>query len=258
MKIKKKLIGLFLIYLFSTLINIPLLADAEEDKTSHASDISALLHRLEKKVTGFETLKTDFVQERNLAIFQNKIVLKGTIYLQRPHRVVWHVDEPVKYSVLITDEFVRQWDEDTNQVQEMSLSKNPVFRTVLDQLTAWFSGRYVSLLKDYDVQVQQQSPFVLRFVPKETNITKKIIKHITVEFRKDEKYLKQIKFQEISGDSTTIIFKNTMLNAPIDESVFRIISMREYGQGLALYSPRNIFHLVQMAEFFSNRIDRRV
>ncbi len=258
MKIKKILIVLASFYLFSSLINIPLLADAGEEKTYHASDISALLHRLEKKVTGFETLKTDFVQEKNLAIFQKKIVLKGRIYLQRPHKVVWRVDEPVKYSVLITDEFVRQWDEDTNEVQEIPLSRSPVFRAVLDQLTAWFSGRYVSLLEDYDVQVQQQSPFVLRFVPRETSITKKIIKHITVAFRKDEKYLKQIKFQEIGGDSTTIIFKNTILNAPIDDSVFRISSLREQGQGLALYSPRNIFYLVQMTELFSNGVDRRV
>jgi len=258
MKIKKILIVLFSIFLFSSLINIPLLADAGEEKIYQTSDISALLHRLEKKVTGFESLKIDFVQEKNLAIFQKKIVLKGKIYLQRPHRVVWHIDEPVKYSVIITDEFVRQWDEDTGQVQEIPLSRKPVFRAVLDQLTAWFSGRYVSLLEDYDVQVLQQSPSILRFVPKETNITVKIIKHIIVAFRRDEKYLKQIKFQEISGDSTIIIFKNIILNAPIDDSVFKLISLREQKQSLALSYPSNIFYLVQMAEFFPNWVDRRV
>ena len=47
---------------------------------------------------------------------------------------------------------------------------------------------------------------------------KKIIKAITVTFREDRKYLQKVRFDEVSGDSTTITFKNTIFNAPIDSS----------------------------------------
>jgi len=180
------------------------------------------LRRLGEKISAFKSLKTDFIQEKELAIFKNKIILKGRIYLQKPDRLAWHVDKPVKYSVVITDKSIRQWDEDTNQVQEIVLAKNPVLKNVLNQLTVWFSGNYSPLLEDNNVQVLQKSPLILEFTPKETNIVKKVIKNITITFREDEKYLKQIKIQENSRDVTTIIFINTILNAPVDSASFEV------------------------------------
>ena len=108
--------------------------------------MAAFLADLGKKVSNFSTLKTDFVQEKEMAMFKEKLVMKGRIYLRKPNKVAWHVDSPVRYSVLITDKVIRQWDEDTNKVQEISLAKNPIFQNVLNQLTVWFSGDYSSLL----------------------------------------------------------------------------------------------------------------
>lgn len=196
--------------------------EAKAESMQESSDITDLLRKLGQKVSDFKTLKTDFVQEKNLAVFQNKIVLKGRIYLQKPNRIAWHVDKPVKYSVLITDKVIRQWDEDTNQVQELPLSKNPVFKVVLGQLTTWFSGNYITLLDDYTLQVKKQSPFIFEFIPKETNFAKKVILSITVTFRDDARYLKQIKILETSGDSTIITFYNTVLNPPLEDHFFQV------------------------------------
>jgi outer membrane lipoprotein-sorting protein len=187
-----------------------------------AADIAEMLRRLGENVSAFKSLKTNFVQEKDLAIFQNKIIMKGRIYLQKPNRMAWHVDEPVKYSVVITDKSIRQWDEDTNRVQEIGLSGNPVFQNVLNQLTVWFSGDYFSLLKDYNVRILKKSPLSFEFTPKENNIAGKIIKSITIGLREDERYLQQIKILEISGDSTTIIFKDTVFDAPINDPDFEV------------------------------------
>jgi outer membrane lipoprotein-sorting protein len=187
-----------------------------------AADITEMLRRLGENVSAFKSLKTNFVQEKDLAIFQNKIIMKGRIYLQKPNRMAWHVDEPVKYSVVITDKLIRQWDEDTNRVQEIALSGNPVFQNVLNQLTVWFSGDYISLLKDYNVRILKKSPLSFEFTPKENNVAGKIIKSITIGLREDERYLQQIKILEISGDSTTIIFKDTIFNAPINDQDFEV------------------------------------
>ncbi len=191
-------------------------AASEERKQS--SDMRDLLIQMENQGSDFNSLKTDFIQEKNLVVFRNKIIIKGRIYLQKPRTVAWHVDEPLKYSVLITDRLIRQWDEDTDQVQEIPLSKNPMFRVVIDQLTAWFSGRYVQLLDDYTVSAKKTHPLEIEFIPRESGNMKKIIKAITVTFREDRKYLQKVQFDEVSGDSTTITFKNTIFNAPIDST----------------------------------------
>jgi outer membrane lipoprotein-sorting protein len=217
MKTKKLLIVLSLLSLL-----LPLIEGVSSAGAPETQSISDMLGRLGEKVSGFKTLKTDFVQEKKLAIFKRKIVMKGRIYLQKPGTIAWHVDTPVKYSVLITDKVIRQWDEDTDQVQEIPISKNPVFKIVLNQLTTWFSGNYASLLDEYTVKVLQQRPYIFEFIPKETNFSRKIVKSVTITFREDEKYLQQIKIQEMSGDSTTITFEHTLIDVPIDERFFKV------------------------------------
>ena len=197
-------------------------ADKVTAAPSQQNDLSALLNNIGKKVSDFTSLKTDFTQEKEMVMFKEKLVLKGRIYLQKPNKIAWHVDAPVRYSVLITDKFIRQWDEDTNKVQEISLTKNPIFLNVINQLTVWFSGEYGSLLAVNEVRVKQNDPLVLEFVPLEKNISRKVIKSITITFREDQKYLKRIEILEKGGDLTTITFTNTQLNVPLDNASFEV------------------------------------
>lgn len=184
--------------------------------------LSAVLHRLEEKMSGLKTLKTDFVEEKKLSAFRNSIRLRGHIYMERPGKLIWHVDEPVRYSVLITEEYVRQWDEDTNRVQEIPLSNNPVLRTVFSQMTVWLNGQFTTLLQEYKVELIQESPVVLACVPRDENVLKKVVKQITLSFQEDETYLKQIIILEAGGDSTTISFHDTVLNVPLDNRDFEV------------------------------------
>ncbi len=216
-----KIYKIFIIYILLSCFS-PLFISSTPAAGDETADIIEMLRRLGENVSAFKSLKTNFVQEKDLAIFQNRIIMKGRIYLQKPNRMAWHVDEPVKYSVVITDKSIRQWDEDTNRVQEIALSGNPVFQNVLNQLTVWFSGDYISLLKDYDARILKKSPLVFEFTPKVNNVAGKIIKSITISLREDEKYLRQIKILELSGDSTTITFKDTIFNAPINDTDFEV------------------------------------
>ena len=222
MKARWVLIILFSVSLFLPLINIISLTNAQEDKERGISDVTDLLRRLGKKVSDFSNLKTDFIEEKDLAIFQKKIVLKGRVCIQKPNKIAWHVDKPIKYSVVITDTSILQWDEETNQVQEISLSQNPVFQNVLNQLTVWFTGDFTTFLEDYTIRVLRKSPFVIEFIPKEKNIAGKFVKSITITLREDERYLKQIKIQETNGDSTTITFNDTIINVPLDSLDFEV------------------------------------
>ena len=190
------------------------------DEGTHAQQPSAAdqLARLGREASVFKTLKTGFVQEKRLAVFQNTVVLTGRIVLQKPNRVAWHVDATVRYSVVISDSSVRQWDEDTDRVQEISLAKNPVLQNVLNQLTVWFSGDYRSLLKDFDVETARQAPPAFRFSPKKTAMASKIIRDIEIEFREDRKYLRSISIHELGGDSTVI----TQFDVPLEERDFEV------------------------------------
>jgi len=199
-----------------------LAAESGKGATSQPGDLSAFLQGIGKKASNFKTLKTEFTQEKKMVMFKEKLIIKGRIFLEKPNRIAWHVDSPVRYSVLITDKLIRQWDEDTNKVQEVSLAKNPIFQNVLSQLTVWFSGEYGSLLDTNDVRVVKRDPLVIEFIPRDNNVSKKVIKSITITFRDDQNYLQQLRIQEMSGDVTTINFIHTILNTPLNSKNFEV------------------------------------
>jgi outer membrane lipoprotein-sorting protein len=197
-------------------------ADTGKKAVGQPTDLPAFMQGIGKKASNFKTLKTEFIQEKKMVMFKEKLVMKGRIFLEKPNKIAWHVDSPLRYSVLITDKLIRQWDEDTNKVQEVSLAKNPIFQNVLSQLTVWFSGEYGSLLDTNEVRVVKRDPLVIEFIPKDNNISKKVIKSITITFREDQNYLQQLRIQEVSGDVTTINFKNTILNTPLNSNSFEV------------------------------------
>jgi len=209
--------------------------ESQTERVLDPADQSLLLERIAKQASHFTTLTTDFIQEKEMAMFTGKLVLKGRIAIQKPNKIAWHVDSPIRYSVLITDKLIRQWDEDTDKVQEISLAKNPIFQNVLKQLTVWFSGEYGTLLEDNTMRLVKRDPFVIEFTPRITNMSRKIIKHITIVFREDQTYLKQIRIEELSGDVTTIYFSNTRLNAPLDKGDFQVRPLREQGSRMIMH-----------------------
>lgn len=185
--------------------------------------LDVVLQRLEKKMVKIKTLKTAFIQEKELAVFNSKVVLKGMIYIEKPYRLAWRVNEPIKYVMIMSENTISQWDEDTKKVQKISLSKNPAFEAVIGQMRGWFSGAYTQLVKDYDVVLVCDKPVSLKFVPKSETFAGNVIKSVTVDFRKDEQYIQKIFIEEKSGDTTSLMFVDTNVNIEIEPAAWRII-----------------------------------
>ncbi len=200
----------------------PVRGAPEEQAAPQPGDVAALLDEVGREVSRFQTLRTAFVQEKHLAVFQNVVILKGRIFLQKPDRIAWHVSSPVRYSVVIDGGSIRQWDEDSNAVQTISLAKNPILQNIMGQLTVWFSGEYRPLLKDFDVSLVRDAPLTFRFFPKKTNMAVKVIRDIEISFRDDRKYLRSIAVHELGGDSTIITFTDTRFDVPLGERDFEV------------------------------------
>jgi len=181
-----------------------------------------VLRMLEERFADIRTVQTDFTQEKELAVFSQKVVLTGSIALENPDRLAWHVMSPMRYSLIIADGVARQWDEDSDREQHIALSKNAVLKVVTEQLQKWFTGQYASLARDYDVKVVGRNPIILTFVPRESAMMKKAVEQITVTFREDARYVHEILVEEAGGDSTRMVFEDTVLNAEIDPSMWEV------------------------------------
>ena len=187
-----------------------------------APDLYEVLHRLEDKTSEIRTLKTEFVQEKELAVFKEKIILKGMIFLQKPELFAWHIIKPLSYSMVIKGDILSQWDENTKKTQKISLSKNPAFQVAISQMKDWFSGKYTSMTEDYNIIILKRKPVSLKFIPGKNTMVSNVIDSVTVTFRDDERYIHQIYIKEKSSNSTLLTFVNTQLNTPLEAAAWEV------------------------------------
>lgn len=185
--------------------------------------VPARILDLQRSLAGTTNVQSDFVQEKRLAMLQRNVVIKGHLTVQQPDRFSWRVTEPVRYTLILEGTNLRQWDETTDQVQQMSLAGNPVFGVVAAQLRAWFAGQLESLLKDFEAGVEDAGPGTrLVFTPREGSFACKAIRRVALTFREDGRYLQSMDIEELSGDRTWMTFTNTVLNGSVEASAWEV------------------------------------
>ena len=200
---------------------IGLSASAYAEKQSD-KEAEQLLKDLRQRLEGIKTVQADFVQEKNLKVFQHTLVIRGKFAVERPKRLIWHVTDPVKYSISVAGDDVRFWDEDTNKVNTIHIGPSHNFRAVFEQFQGWFLGDYRSLEESYAVVVEEKDPLTVSFGPKANSPMAKMIKGVTVVFKAESAYLDSLTINEGSGDATHIRFLNTKVNQPIANEIWEI------------------------------------
>ena len=99
-----------------------------------AEPAADLLGQMEKAMADVRTVKTDFVQEKKMALFNHPLVTRGSIWVEPPNRLLWRVESPMRYALALDGSRIRQWDGETGKTTSLSMDGNPVFAAVTEQL----------------------------------------------------------------------------------------------------------------------------
>ncbi len=183
-----------------------------------------LMRDLRENFSTIRTVKTRFTQEKKMQIFTRPVIIEGRLALENPGRLAWRVDRPVRYAFVIQNGEAVQWDEETRRVQRLPVAGNPVFEAVIAQIQQWFSGNFTALSDGYDLEILGAAPPHLSFTPRPDRMESKGIRRVTVSVREDLRYVEQIVIDDVSGDRTTIVFHETVLNEPLADAEWEVAS----------------------------------
>ena len=186
--------------------------------------VQQVLEELEGRMGRVETMQSRFTQKKRLRMFQHEIELRGSVHMQKPGRFAWHTRSPVRHSMVLEDGKIYQWSEDTNRTEVFSFSDAPVLRMVIEQMQTWFNGEYAGLMDQYDIRVAAAEPLELEFIPQDDALSAGMIQSIRIRFRGDRSYIESIDIEERNGDRSVLLFTDTVLNAGIDPSVWKVKS----------------------------------
>jgi outer membrane lipoprotein-sorting protein len=183
---------------------------------------NAIPAHLEQALSGVKTVRTRFVQEKRVALFKHALVTRGRILVEPPDKLLWRVESPIRYALLIDGRQARQWDGETGKTETISLAGNPVFAAVAEQLRAWFGGRYRQLAREYEMRASPDKKGAFVFTPRPETPPAKMLKAVTVTFREDGGYIASIRIDEQSGDVTLLTFEETEINVPLEPEAWAL------------------------------------
>ncbi len=190
--------------------------------TADAGAPDEVLERLSANAADIRTVETEFVQEKHLAIMDRTMTMRGRIFMAKPDRLAWRVDDPIRYVMVMDDKTIRQWDSESGQQTVMELDANPALQVAVGQMRQWFSGDYARLTSEYRITLEQEDPVALIFVPLPENPAAGYIKRVSVRFTDDELYLAGIMIVEKGSDRTELRFHGTTLNREIPSTAWEL------------------------------------
>lgn len=178
-----------------------------------------LFTSLERTASSVNTISSDFVQEKHLAMFKTAVISKGHFYFSKPDLLRWELTAPVASGFVLKGDKGRRWHERTGRTETFQINQEPVMKLVSEQLFAWAKADFAWLKKEYRITVLNESPAALRLEPRSA-ATAGFLRHLLINFSTDGRYVRSVELHEHDGDFTRIKFINTVVNKPLKADLF--------------------------------------
>ena len=101
------------------------------------ADLDRVLAGLARSAAGIETLSSDFVQEKYLAVFQDALVSRGRFYYRKPDKLRWELRSPLVSGFALDGNRGRRWRGAEEKSESFDIRQDPVMKVVAEQLLAW-------------------------------------------------------------------------------------------------------------------------
>ena len=171
-------------------------------------------------IANFRTLRTKFVQTKHLKAFKKPMVLNGELCLDRPgKRFAWHVEKPLKYSCVIANGKLTQWDADSDKTVSVPFSKYPMLEMLSDAMTAFASGDVKALEKDFEAAAGKDATVVLK--PRSERFAASLITEVELTLDESKTKIVKVRASEKNGDVTELVYTDSVFDSDIPDALWQ-------------------------------------
>ncbi len=165
------------------------------------------------------SIKSDFEQDKNLAMLSEKITSRGNFWFKKDSRVRMEYKQPFKYLMILNKDkvFVKDGQKET----KVSTRSNKIFQQINKIMIDCMQGTTLDNT-DFKTRVFENKTSALVELTPLTKGMKEMFTFINVIVDKKDFSVTSIQMQEISGDNTIMRFTNKELNVAIPDNLFDI------------------------------------
>ena len=165
------------------------------------------------------TVRCDFIQEKHLKILANPLVSKGVLYFKVPGSLRWEYISPVRSILLMHNGKTKRFIMRKDDFIEDSSANLQAMGFVLKEITMWLNGRFD---ENPQFTATLEAGHKILLLPKEKSFSM-MIQKIELILANKPGIIKSVTIFENENSFTKLVFKKSILNDTIDDSMFRKI-----------------------------------
>lgn len=163
------------------------------------------------------SIKADFVQEKNLSVLSEKISSKGTFQFKKQSKARLEYISPFKYLFIINGNNV--YIKDDQKTNTYSSKSNKAFENLNKLIIDCVQGTAIDNKNFTSVAYENDKQYLLVMTPVLKSF-KDYFKKIHVYIDKSNYSVNRLEMTEVSGDNTVLIFSNKQFNLSLNEENF--------------------------------------
>jgi outer membrane lipoprotein-sorting protein len=165
------------------------------------------------------TIKSDFIQEKNLSMLSEKITSKGKFWFKKSNQVRMEYSQPFAYLMIINQDKV--YIKDGTKENTISTKSNKLFQQINKITVDCVQGTALDN-PDFSTKVfENKSSYLVELTPVSKSL-KDYFSTINIIIDKKDYSVSTIVMNESSGDNTTIHFINKEFNTNLPDALFSI------------------------------------
>jgi len=165
------------------------------------------------------TVRCDFIQEKHMKILANPLISKGVLYFKVPGSLRWEYMSPIRSVLLMHNGKTKRFIMRKDGFIEDSSANLQAMGFVLKEITMWLNGRFD---ENPQFTATLKSGHKILLLPKEKSFSM-MIQKIELMLSDRPGIIKSVKIFENENSFTKLVFKKSVLNDKIDDSMFRKI-----------------------------------
>ena len=207
-------------FIFISFFAIMFIVSNAQTKYTEISNPSRLISKLEEKTKKTNSLESVFVQEKYLEVLSEKIISNGQFYFKKNNLLRWEYTEPFSYLIVINNG--KFYIKDDEKVNEYDTKSNSLFKEINDIIIGSVQGTLFRDKTKFKTKYYENDNFYKLVLSPQMKEMQESLNKINIYFSKKTLSVTKIKMIELSGDYTSIKFRNRKSNVKISDEKFSI------------------------------------
>ena len=202
----------------------PVLSFSDEEIRISEQDEPGLLASFSEKLGGIRDFSVEFIQEREIALFQDTLISRGYCYFSSPDKLRWEFTQPYRSILIYNKGKTSRFDTVDGRLRKLEQGQNELIGTVLGEILFWMRGDFSRSKDTYDLNIFKSpagKTYRVRLVPLSVEFLK-VIREIDLVFDGKTYMVVRVVLTDGNGDRIVISFDNQKNNQGLNPGLFDI------------------------------------